>query len=461
MPEKNPKTILIVGAGITGLAAAYICAKNGYKVRVVEAAKTPGGLLQTFDVNNTPLEYYYHHFFTHDKELRWLLEELGIEDKLKFHKGSMGFYYKGNIYPFSSAIDLLKFRPLNILNKIRFGLTSMYLAKQKNWQNFEHIPALNWFQRFAGKKVTNVIWAPMLKVKFGSYFDQIPIAWMIGRLSQRVRSRSSKGEFLGYIEGSTKILLDTLLRKLTEMGVEIICGEKTVELLYESDLVSGIKVLDKNSAHKMYKGSKILFTIPTNHLATIVEKANPSYAKKLNKIEYFGATCTILQLKKPANNLYWVNVADETLPFGGVIEHTNLVDSKEYKNTHIVYLSKYFNIKDKFWKLTSDEIKQQMLNGFFKMFPEYKKKDVLDVKNFKALTAATYCHTNFSKIVPKYKSPIKNVFVASMAHIYPDERSCNNSIRVAAYACSEMGMDTTFVPKGITLSGRIGLNPKL
>jgi hypothetical protein len=43
-----------------------------------------------------------------------------------------------------------------------------------------------------------------------------------------------------------------------------------------------------------------------------------------------------------------------------------------------------------------------------------------------------------------------------MVHIYPDERSTNNSIRVAAEACKAMGINTDFVPHGASLSGQIG-----
>lgn len=58
--------IIIIGGGITGLSAAYFAAKDGAKVTVLEASDAFGGLLKTFEIGNNRLEYYYHHFFTHN-----------------------------------------------------------------------------------------------------------------------------------------------------------------------------------------------------------------------------------------------------------------------------------------------------------------------------------------------------------------------------------------------------------
>ena len=87
------KQITIIGGGITGLATAYIAAKSGKKVRVLEASKTFGGLLNTFEIGGNRLEYYYHHFFTHDAEINWLIKELGIAEKFFFQKMKLINFY--------------------------------------------------------------------------------------------------------------------------------------------------------------------------------------------------------------------------------------------------------------------------------------------------------------------------------------------------------------------------------
>lgn len=101
-------SIIIVGGGITGLTIAYLASLSNYKVTVLEANKEFGGLLNTFDISDTKLEFYYHHFFTHDKEIHWLINELGLNDKLLYKKTSMGVYRNDNIFKFNGIIDLIK-----------------------------------------------------------------------------------------------------------------------------------------------------------------------------------------------------------------------------------------------------------------------------------------------------------------------------------------------------------------
>src|SRR5947209_6766865 len=126
--------LTIIGGGITGLASAYIAAKNGWDVTVLESSSHMGGLLNTFSIGGKQLEFYYHHFFTHDVELLWLCKELGIEDRLIFRKTTMGVFRDKRIYDFNTPFDLFKFDPLSFLDKLRFGLTSLYLAKMADWR---------------------------------------------------------------------------------------------------------------------------------------------------------------------------------------------------------------------------------------------------------------------------------------------------------------------------------------
>ena len=55
-----------------------------------------------------------------------------------------------------------------------------------------------------------------------------------------------------------------------------------------------------------------------------------------------GVLCVVLETDRPLSSTYWTNVCDQSLPFGGVIEHTNLVPSGDYGDRHVVYLSRYF-----------------------------------------------------------------------------------------------------------------------
>ena len=135
---------VIVGAGATGLSLAYLLARQGQEVRVIEAGNRAGGLLSTFDCGDGHrLEYFYHHFFTHDAEIRWLLQELQLEEDIIFKSSTMGILRNGTIYPFDGVRDLMRFKAMGLSGRFRFGLSSAALAYRKKYTRCEEIPALD------------------------------------------------------------------------------------------------------------------------------------------------------------------------------------------------------------------------------------------------------------------------------------------------------------------------------
>ncbi|MCA1747101.1 MAG: NAD(P)/FAD-dependent oxidoreductase [Bacteroidales bacterium] len=451
IPGDRSPDLVIIGGGITGLSAAYMAAVAGKKVTVIEAGENFGGLLSTFEIGGNRLEYYYHHFFTHDRELHWLINELGLKEKLIYRKTSMGVYNRGKIYHFDTPLDLLRFRPINFIDKIRFGLTSIYLGKIARWKKNEDIACINWFSKWAGKSTTSALWSPLLKIKFGPYASQVPLSWMIGRLRQRMNSRKSGDERLGYLEGSLQLLLDTLLQKLTALGVELVPNAPVEKITFENNRVTAVR-----TPLSQYTGNNFLFTIPGTYLSRLLENEQPQLAQRLSNIRYFGAVCVILELSQPLSDIYWLNIADKDFPFGGIIEHTNFIAEREYNGSHIAYLSRYFAGEEAIASMTEAEIKELMIKYLPKIYPGFDKRQIKNSFVFRTNTAATVCDLNFSEKVPGCKTETDNLYIANMSHVYPDERSTNNSIKIAAEAMRCMGIPTTIPEKSNSLSGKIG-----
>ncbi|RJR19638.1 MAG: FAD-dependent oxidoreductase [Nitrospiraceae bacterium] len=447
------KKLTIIGGGITGLSAAYLAAKDGWEVTLLEGSAQLGGLMRTFKIAGNRLEHYYHHFFTNDAELLWLLEELNMTDRIEFTKTTMGIFHDNNIYDFNTLQDLLRFKPMGTIDKGRFILSSLYLGKMTNWNKWENIAALDWFYKYAGRSATDSIWKPLLEIKFGPNANRIPTAWMVGRLKQRMNSRKGTEEHLGYIKGSLQILMDTLTKKLTKLGVKIKLNAPLIKLLIRNNTLCGVETTEGLISNGVF-----LATLPTTNLIPLLSKKAYDYARELSKIEYIGAVCTILEMDRPFSNIYWLNIADPGFPFGGIIEHTNFISPKEYNGSHIIYLSRYFARDDRLASASKNEVFRIMIEPLERINPQFNRTWIKNSYVFRSNLAATVCSLNFSSIVPKCKTPINNLYIVNMSHIYPDERSCNNAIRIAAQACKIIGIDSSMVPFRSSLAGQIGFN---
>ena len=106
--EASSSRIVIVGAGFTGLAAGYELAKRNLRPTILEAEPEPGGLAGTFQVGETRLERFYHHWFTNDQCLMELAAELGLSDSLIRRHARTGMYYANSLFRLSSPLDVLR-----------------------------------------------------------------------------------------------------------------------------------------------------------------------------------------------------------------------------------------------------------------------------------------------------------------------------------------------------------------
>lgn len=369
------RNIVIIGAGLTGLVAGYRLSQKGYEVTIYERGSDIGGLMGGFKIGGTSIEKAYHHIFKTDKYIIGLIKELGLENKLKWHSEKTAVYYDGKIYPFMGVIDLLKFKPLDLISKIRLGLVKIYLEKENNWHQFEKVTAVSWMKRWCGVKAYKVIWEPLLKGKFHDRYKDISMAW----LWARINTRANSGGYLGYLDGGFQQIADELAEKIKENGGEILLNTE-----YRAQA---------SSAPTLYTGA-------------------------LKEIKYLGAVCVVFTSKQSLSPYYWHNMSDIESPFLAFIQHTNLVDKKQYGNKHVYYMGTY---------LPNDELSENT-DYFFdylkKIYPEFKGPEEKWVFKFK--NAQHIVTTNYK--VPRYKIS-KNLYQANFAQIFPEDRGTNFAVR--------------------------------
>ena len=116
--------VAIIGAGFTGLSAAYKLTKLSHEVTIFEKDSNPGGLALGFKDENWKwsLEKHYHHWFASDKHILKLAKEISFPVAEKRPKTSV--YVDSSSYQLDSPINVLKFPKLSMVEKIRMATTN-------------------------------------------------------------------------------------------------------------------------------------------------------------------------------------------------------------------------------------------------------------------------------------------------------------------------------------------------
>ena len=94
--------LVIVGAGFTGLSAAFNASNRGKKVLVIEKESSVGGLASTFLFSDgSEIEKYYHHWFSHDEYITSMAKKISIDDKIITLPSKTGMFYNKRISYFN------------------------------------------------------------------------------------------------------------------------------------------------------------------------------------------------------------------------------------------------------------------------------------------------------------------------------------------------------------------------
>jgi protoporphyrinogen oxidase len=415
----------IVGAGVSGLTAAYRLAKKGHQVEIFEAADHVGGLAAGFKVAGTSLEKYYHHIFTSDTWIRGLVDELGLRENLHWLTSQMGFTYQGKLYPFGTPQQLLSFTPLPFWERIWFGVQALYLGKVNDWKKYETVTAHAWMKKYSGPTIWRVIWEPLLRGKFGKYADKVAMAWLWARIHTRASSRKGSQEKLGYFQGGFEVFHEGLAKAARETGVKLNLGTPIQKVLTHDAKIKGLEVSGKPKEfdHVIFAAATPIFLKTCPELPT-------EYVKRLTQLEFLGAQCLVLVLKQKFSDLYWINIADADIPILALIEHTNFAPREWYQGKHIMYVGNYLPQDHRYFKMEKEEILKEVLPHLKRINPKFDESWLEETFLFQDLFAQPVVPLHYSEVKPTYETPIQGLTLANMALVYPEDRGTNFAVDV-------------------------------
>jgi protoporphyrinogen oxidase len=452
--------IAVLGAGVCGLVAAHRLAGAGHAVDVYERWPGLGGQAATLDVGDgRRLERYYHHLFTSDHHIAELFEELGMPDAIEWRPSSVAFFARGRLHPFVTPLDLLRFRPLSPLARVRMGAAVLALQRfAGDPAPYEQVTARSWIERRMGREAWEEVWGPLLRGKFGERADQIAMVWLWSkfRLRRSVKGEDVRQERLGYPRDSWQPLLAALSRSIEAAGGRVLTDRPAARVARAG---AGFSV-HAAAAGSFRRGhdprefdpadaeryDRVLATVPNDVFEQLLDPAladevGEAYLERARAIEYFAALCLLLELDREFSPYYWTNVADRSLPFVGLIEHTNFVATERYGGRRFLYVANYLPHGHELLALDVHELLARYEAGLRAVNPEFSrawvKRDWLHVEP----AAQPIVTVGYGRRIPPLRTPAAGLLLANTTQVYPEDRGTNYAVRLGDQAARELLRD--------------------
>ena len=336
LSERQKSSVVVVGAGIGGLTAGALLAKQGYKVTIFDQAIVPGGCASTFkrqgftfDVGATQVAGLEPGGIHHR-----IFEELGIEPpKATYCDPSCAVFLPGETTPINVWRDKDKWQAerqrqfpgsepfWNLLNRLfeaswRFQGRDPILPPRSAWDLWQLISAVR-PDTLITVPFTLMTVADALKL-YGLYEDkrlktfldlQLKLYSQVGTdetallYAATALAVSQAPQGLFHLEGSMQVLSDRLVTGLQKYGGKLLMRHSVEEIHTASGKATGVTVHNQKTGETRTETAEMIVANVTaqNLVELTKDKALNNYQRRLDKLtQPSGAFVVYLGVKRAA-----------------------------------------------------------------------------------------------------------------------------------------------------------------
>jgi protoporphyrinogen oxidase len=356
----SPPSVVVLGGGLSGLAAAYALARAGCaSVTIVERGEELGGLAGTFEQAGRFYPLAYHHILHHDRTLLYFLERIGALPDVRWRRIRMLFQADGGLFNLANPVDFLRF-PMSVADKARFVRLMLRCFRKDDWSDWNSRSAAELVDRWGGPGVRRAIFEPLTKLKFGLSADEVSGAWLGARLYYREGSAP-----LGYVPGHnwTKLLCDGMAALIEDRNVSVRLGQ-AVRCLHGAD--GRILEAELENGERL-PADVFVSTVPTEVYRSFVKTEHTSQLEAIRYSAIISFVCATRQTIRP--DFYWMNLTSLDSTACGIFLLSSLNPTIGAPGESCLNLMTHVPGRDhEFFRRSDDELIAGYLADFKKIF---------------------------------------------------------------------------------------------
>ncbi|HYG60057.1 MAG TPA: protoporphyrinogen oxidase, partial [Symbiobacteriaceae bacterium] len=308
------QTIVIVGGGVTGLAAAYNLHKQvkaagkDARILVVEKDDKLGGKTQTEVVDGLVIEHGPDSFIAHKPWFGQLCKELGLDvvgtnPKIKstyiYHHGHLERLPVGmQIMIPTEVVPFLKTRLLSPLGKLRAGLEPFIPIKKTD----EDESIGSFVSRRFGREILENLAGPLMGGIYGGDWDGVSINATFPTFPKMEKEKGSLllagwSNKANKPKGPTGSMFQTVPSGLRSAVDALIAASPSVEYMLGTAVTRLVPVGEKYevtlSTGDTVDADAVVLAAPAYVAAGLIEQFRSDVAAELNEIPY-GNSCVVV-----------------------------------------------------------------------------------------------------------------------------------------------------------------------
>jgi protoporphyrinogen oxidase len=307
-PQKKLKRVVILGAGLAGLSAAYELSRRGYEIVLLEKEAKPGGLAISLDVEGVTTDLGPHRIHTELPEIRTFLHELAGDDLYTVRRFSRMFLRKRYLrYPVSPVELLVHFGAGKLFH---YGASYVATRARYAFGKGEQESYEGRMKKAFGAALYRDLIYPYTKKVWGVEphalsGDIVKVRVSAGGLGRLLRgallskdSLTSLGEFV-YIKGGIEKLVEKFTEPIVRAGHRIVTGVEVVRIEAKAD--NRYSVIHRSGGKDNSLNADVcISTIPLPELVRMLlsVRAEPSLVPVIKELRFISMILVFLVVGK-------------------------------------------------------------------------------------------------------------------------------------------------------------------
>ncbi|MBF0505737.1 MAG: FAD-dependent oxidoreductase [Nitrospirae bacterium] len=431
-PYNNEFTTVILGGGLTGLAAGYALAKAGTDVELFEYDASVGGLSKTIESNGFRFDLGGHRFFTKNQRINSFLNNL-MEGELISVPRKSTIYLRNKYfdYPLRPANAILGMGVPTTVRIVEDYIAEKIrgLAKVRPQLSLE-----DWVVGNFGRAMFDIYFKEYSEKVWGIDCSRISVDWVAQRIRGLSLARAVKNAFFKFSGKDIPSLVDKFTypalgigriaeRLREEIGQDNIVhtGSPITRINHSGCMIESVEAGCGSSACRA-SGDAFISSIPITTLVRLLDPPAPSHVREAASKLMFRdlVVVAVMVHKKQVTDQTWIYVPEKKIPFGRIHEPTNW-SRKMAPDGNTLLVTEYFSFEgDRFWNASDEHLAEMTVRGLDQL-GFVKKSEVsgsVVVRAKKAYPLFEIGYAEQCKLLCDYLSAFRNLHIAGRVGMF-------------------------------------------
>lgn len=330
--------VLVLGAGLAGLAAAYELTALGHEVRIVEASDEVGGMASSWKVGPFWLDHGPHRFHSRDARLVEHVFEV-LDREVVIRRRQSRIHLRGRYFDYPLKFgNVVRHLPSGLL--ARAGFDYLVTRAKELVRPTEDTDFERWVKKRFGDTLYELFFGTYTEKTWGIPCSRISADWAAQRIAQTSlfdtvlktlrppkdgAVRSLADEFYYPAQGGIGELARRYASKIVERGGTLELNTAVNSLVVRDGRVHGVRLADDREL----TADHTLCTIPLPRLVSATgSDASESVRAAASGLDYVAILFVYLEVDTPSVSPdHWIYLPERHLRIHRVSEFKNFSDA--------------------------------------------------------------------------------------------------------------------------------------